>query len=93
MNCQTTKKQRSLNLLSSEPLKAGCVTHHATGDTDVLITMSADNSVKSQDTVLVGDDTDLIVLLLHHCQKGKLQTELCTRTQSVTLKEQSVVYY
>ena len=35
-------------------------------DTDVLIVQTTIASVQTKDTILVGDDTDLLVLLLHH---------------------------
>ena len=35
-------------------------------DADVLIVQTTIASAKSKDTILVGDDTDLLVLLLHH---------------------------
>jgi hypothetical protein len=63
-----TNKQRFLHHLSTDLVKAGCRTHHATHDADVLIVQTAVASSRSQDTVLVGDDTDLLVLLLHHVE-------------------------
>ena len=41
-------------------------THHASGDADLLIVQKAVQSATSCNTVLVGDDTDLLVLLCHH---------------------------
>ena len=41
----------------------GCKVFHATADVDVLIIQKA---IESSDTVLVGDDTDLLVLALYH---------------------------
>ena len=40
--------------------------HHASGDADLLIVQKAVQSAASTTTVLVGDDTDLIVLLCYH---------------------------
>lgn len=45
---------------------AGCATDHAKGGADVLIVQTTIESVKSKDTVLIGDDTDLLVLLIHY---------------------------
>ena len=59
-------KQKFLSILSSQLEKAGCSTAHASGDADVLIMLTAVHSSKSVDTVLVGEDTDLLVLLLYH---------------------------
>ena len=41
----------------------GCKVFHVTADVDVLIIQKA---IESSDTVLVGDDTDLLVLALYH---------------------------
>ena len=38
-------------------------THHASGDADLLIVLKAVQSAATTTTVLVGDDTDLIVQL------------------------------
>ena len=38
---------------------------HATSDADVLTMQKASDSADVKDTVLVGDDTDLLVLSLH----------------------------
>ena len=45
---------------------AGCTTIHAEGDADPMIVNSAIESAKSINTLLVGDDTDLLILLCHH---------------------------
>ena len=59
-------KQRFIHLLNDNLERAGCITYHATGDADVLIVQVAVESAKTNDTIIVGDDTDLLVLLLHH---------------------------
>ena len=61
-----TNKQKFLMLLSDYLQRAGCTTAHATGDADMLIVGKAIESSQSKDTVLIGDDTDLLVLLLYH---------------------------
>ena len=59
-------KQRFLSLLGSFLEKAGCSTIHAKADADVPIVETAVQVAKSTTAVLVGDDTDLLVLLLYH---------------------------
>lgn len=59
-------KQRFIFMLSEELQKKNCETHHAAGDADLLIVLKAIESAATTDTVLVGDDTDLIVLLCYH---------------------------
>ena len=59
-------KQNFLKHLGDDLQTAGCEVFHASSDADVLIAQKAVESANVQDTVLVGDDTDLLVLLLHH---------------------------
>ena len=40
-----------------------CPTYYAEGDADLLIIKTAVESARERNTVLVGDDTDLLVLL------------------------------
>ena len=49
-----------------ELAKKNCETHHASGDAYLLIVQKAVQSATSCNTVLVGDDTDLLVLLCYH---------------------------
>ena len=62
-------KQRFLVILSEALQNVGCVTHHANGDADLLIVKTAVASARTNNTVLVGDDTDLLVLLCYHASK------------------------
>ena len=59
-------KQRFLSLLGSFQGKAGCSTIHAKAEADVPIVETAVQVAKSTTAVLVGDDTDLLVLLFYH---------------------------
>ena len=45
---------------------AGCKVFHAKTDVDVLIVQKAVESASKQEPVLVGDDTDLLVLSLYY---------------------------
>ncbi len=56
-------KQNFLSLLSFHLEEAGCLTAHARSDADVLIMQTAIQSAKTVDTVVVGEDTDLLILL------------------------------
>jgi len=55
-------------LLSQRLERAGCEIHQARGDADTLIVETAVTSASTQETVLVGDDTNLLVLLIHHAK-------------------------
>ena len=46
--------------------KAGCKTIHAAGDADVTIALSAISVAGSRDTIVIADDTDVLILLCHH---------------------------
>ena len=59
-------KQAFINLLSHKLNIAGIQTSHAIGDADLLIVLTAVKCSMSRHTVLVGDDTDLLVLLCYH---------------------------
>ena len=56
-------KQRFISMLSRFLQEDDCPTNHAEGDADVLIVKTAVVSARERNTVLLGDDTDLLVLL------------------------------
>ncbi|CAM1331124.1 Uncharacterised protein r2_g4015 [Pycnogonum litorale] len=59
-----TNKQRFINILSTKQRAQNCQTHHAAGDADLIIVQKAVESAATTDTVLIGDDTDLLILLI-----------------------------
>ena len=59
-------KERFLVMLGESLCRHQCETHFADGDADFLIVKTAVQSAKTQTTVLIGEDTDLLVLLLFH---------------------------
>ena len=65
-------KQRFINMQSRFLEEDNFPTYHAECDADVLIVKTAVESARERNTVLVGDDTDLLVtctaLLLHPCR-------------------------
>ncbi|KAG1710392.1 hypothetical protein GQR58_002674 [Nymphon striatum] len=64
-------KQRLLNMLSESLNENNCKTLHAESDADVLIAQTAVEAANLNTTVLVGDDTDLLILLCHHFKSGR----------------------
>ena len=64
-------KQRFIIMLGEELSKSGCTVFHDTGDADCLIVKKAIAAAAENKVVLVGDDTDLLVLLLHQLYEGK----------------------
>ncbi|WAR15643.1 LOW QUALITY PROTEIN: hypothetical protein MAR_005748 [Mya arenaria] len=62
----STNKQQFINMLSGHLQKNTCQTFHAPGDADLLIVLKAVESATTRNTVLIGDDTDLLILLIYH---------------------------
>ena len=55
-------------MLSRYHQKVGCKTHHSQADADLLIVQTAVESVGRASTVLVGDDTDLLISLCYYTE-------------------------
>ena len=62
----TTNKQNFIYLLGTKLQASGCIVLHAEEDADRLIVDTAVTSSLNQSTILVADDTDVLVLLIHH---------------------------
>ena len=61
-------KQRFINMLGSKLEIAGCTILYAKGDADTMIVKAAVECSLQINTIEVGDDTDLLVLLCYHCE-------------------------
>ena len=59
-------KQWFIDMLSGYLEKKTCKVYHSSGDADLLIVQKAVDSSTITDKVLVGNDTDLLVLLCYH---------------------------
>ena len=59
-------KQRFVNMLCEALEKRSCRSCYASTDADLLIVQKAIESAANTDTILVGDDTDLLVILCYH---------------------------
>ena len=59
-------KKQFVSLLSRQLESTGSKVFMAKADADLLIVNKAIEAAETRNTVLVGDDTDLLVLLLHH---------------------------
>ena len=62
-------KQRFLSMLSKALQNVGGITHHADCDADLIIVKTAVESARTSTTVLVGDDTEMLVLLCYHASE------------------------
>ncbi|VDI55510.1 Hypothetical predicted protein [Mytilus galloprovincialis] len=63
-------KQNFIEMLSKKMHSNGIETKHASADADVLIAKTAVESSISHPTILLGEDTDLLVLLLYYYNFG-----------------------
>ena len=79
-------KQQFIFMLSRELEKNNCKTYHASGDADLLIVQIAVQSASTSNTVLVGDDTDLIVLLCYHAKLESHDLFFCPEPKKNTKK-------
>ena len=70
-----TNKQRFVENFGQDLEAAGCKVFYTSGDADDLIVQKALESSDVQDTILVGDDTDLLVLAIYHSKNSKLKTK------------------
>ena len=61
-------KQRFINLLAERLANSGCKVLHAQDDADVLVVQTAVSCAETSSTTLIGNDTDLLVLLLYHAK-------------------------
>ena len=64
-------KQNFLLMLGDELSKTGSMVNHASRDADLLIVQTALKAAKGYPTVLIVEDTDLLVLGLHHFTNEK----------------------
>ena len=58
-----TNKQQFIKMLRDQLEMNNCKVHHAPGDADLLIVQESVESATMSTTILVGDDTDLLILL------------------------------
>ena len=79
-------KQAFINMLSQRLDTKGCRTVHATSDADVLIVKTAVECARVSDTVVVGEDTDLLILLCYHCNMGTNNIYFISGTNRVNAK-------
>ena len=58
-------------MLGDELTETGIMVNHANGDADILIEQTALKAAKDYPMILIGEDTDLLVLALHHFTNEK----------------------
>ncbi|CAC5408278.1 unnamed protein product [Mytilus coruscus] len=98
MSCKTKKeiflsnienKQQFINLLTKKLSEKGCKTFRASGDADTLIVQTAVSCAANggQDVVLVGEDTDLLLLLCYHADMTARNIYFKSDTKKKTAKK------
>ncbi|KAL2082773.1 hypothetical protein ACEWY4_022591 [Coilia grayii] len=65
---RNANKQKLIKMVSDELRKRGCTVINATGDADVDIVKAAVEASLLHPTTVIGEDTDLLVLLLYYAQ-------------------------
>ena len=71
-------KHNMIDLISEKLLEKGCEVINAPGDADIQIVKAAVLSSLTRSTTLIGEDTDMLVLLLHYMQQAN--TDLYVRS-------------
>ena len=68
---KVSNNQHFIRALGDKLSEYHCQVFHDTADADLLIVQKAIESAQTTDIVLVGDNTDLLVLLIYHkgCNK------------------------
>ena len=61
-----TNKQQFIKMLGDQLEMNNCKAHHAPRNADLLIVQKSVESAPMSTTILVGDDTDLLILLCYH---------------------------
>ena len=72
----TVNKQRFINMLGKHLAESNCEVVHAKGDADCDIVQSTVTAALRTETVVDGDDTDLLVLLCHHADLNNTEIYL-----------------
>ena len=65
----STNKQQFINNLVNVLIDEVCTVVHCESDADLHIVKAAVSSAIKKETVLIGEDTDLLVLLLYHVDR------------------------
>ena len=79
-------KGKFILLLAGVLSLSGCRVGYSSGDAHFTIATAAVTSCFDVETCLVGNDTDVLVLLLHHCQPGSYPLFLRAETKPGTAK-------
>ena len=87
----TKNKAKFIKLLGKALQSDGCEVYHARGDADLLICKKAIEKSTDRTVSLVGDDTDLLVLLLHHARSKENDIIITPHKNSKKSRNWSIV--
>jgi hypothetical protein len=85
-------KQRIINLIAKTMTDNGITVIHARDDADVDIVMTCLDSAKSHSTCLIGEDTDLLILLLYHMDNDKFNIYFRSDVKRSNTNKQNIIY-
>ena len=77
-------KQRFINILALRLERHGINVIHSIGDADYLVAKTAAEKSVSSNVVCVADDTDILVLLLHHAKRSTFSLYLDASSSNAT---------
>ena len=80
-----------INLLGSHLIDKGCTVTHAPDDTDVLIALTAVNEARSATTKVIGEDTDVLVLLCYHADDSAYNIYYTSDVKSGVKKNKRII--
>ena len=82
-------KQNFINMLGKYLAENGCTVFNADGDADLMIAQTAVKLSEETETVAIGEDTDLLVLLIYH-SKDNCKTIYIKSDVKASLKETKI---
>ncbi len=83
----TKNKQKFINLLGSTLERAGIHVMHSEADADYNIALAACRTAQSSPVTVIADDTDILVLLIHHWNQGYSSVSMKTSTKVIDIGE------
>ena len=85
-----SNKQRFIYMLGSKLEKEGCEVVYSEGDADFDIVNKAKSVSTDMAAVVVGEDTDLLILLLHHAKQDQKSIYLSPQQKQSAMKKARV---
>ena len=84
-------KQQLINQLGMCLIKSGYAVLHSTQDADTMVVNTAMSKIGRSDVILVGDDTDLLIVALHQCMHATPSNSLYMFRSGAVLNVRNVI--